>query len=93
MIPGRPQLPRRSRKRAAAERIYAKLRRDFLERNPWCSRCGGESEQVHHRRGRVGGDLLDVSTWLAVCASCHSYITAHPREAMERGWSLPRTAS
>ena len=79
-----------TKKRAAAVRIYIKKRREFLEHNPWCLRCGGKATEVHHKAGRVGAALLDDTKWAAVCSDCHRYITGHPTEAVERGWSLPR---
>ena len=78
------------RKKAAAVRIYIKMRRDFLEHNPWCLRCGGRAEEVHHKAGRLGALLLDDTKWAAMCHPCHVYATEHPSEAIERGWSLPR---
>lgn len=82
-----------SRKRAALVRVYAKRRAEFLEHNPWCLRCGMAATEVHHRAGRIGGRLLDDTTWAAACHDCHLYITAHPAEAVERGWSLPRVGA
>ena len=81
---------RQSKKRAALIRIYLKRREIFLINNPWCIRCGGTADQIHHKAGRVGAALLDESRWASACGPCHSHITENPREAIERGWSLPR---
>jgi|tagenome__1003787_1003787.scaffolds.fasta_scaffold12968679_1 ribosome-interacting GTPase 1 len=82
-----------SRKKAAVIRVYIKRRAEFLEHNPWCLRCGKTATEVHHKAGRIAGALLDDTRWAAVCADCHRYITEHPAEAIECGWSLPRVAS
>lgn len=84
---------RQSRKRAALVRIYLKRRGEFLGNQPWCLRCGALATEVHHKAGRVGGLLLDESKWAAVCAGCHRYITEHPAEAVDRGWSLLRVSA
>lgn len=80
---------RESLKLARLRRLYAKMRVDFLIQNPWCIRCGGEATEVHHKAGR-GLNLLNVDTWAAACSACHSYITTHPQESYDRGWSLRR---
>lgn len=79
-----------SKKRAALVRIYAKRRIEFLMKQEWCRRCGTGATEVHHMAGRIGDALLDESRWLALCVWCHRWVTEHPREAIEQGWSLPR---
>ena len=81
---------RATKKRAALIRIYMKRREEYLTANPWCIRCGGNADQIHHRAGRVGAALLDESRWASACGDCHRYITEHPAEAIQRGWSLSR---
>ena len=82
-------------RRDAADREYSRERKKFLEENRVCQArvpdiCGLLASQVQHLRGRVGSDYLDKTLWLAVCGRCHEYITEHPKEAIERGWALPR---
>ena len=86
----RSPLRQRSAKLQRLQRVYTKLRREFLEANPWCLRCGGRATEVHHKAGRVGALLLDASKWAAMCSDCHRYAGSHPQEAYERGWSLRR---
>lgn len=81
---------RQSKKRAALVRIYLKRRETFLLENPWCLRCGGLADQIHHKAGRVSDALLDETRWASACGDCHRYITEHPAEAVAQGWSLPR---
>lgn len=85
----------RSRKRANQEREYSKLRRKFLIENPVCQveGCGCEATDVHHRGGRIGKRLTDVSLFMAVCRSHHNYIELHPQEAKAKGFSISRLAS
>lgn len=47
------------------------------------------STEIHHKKGR-GKYLLDVSTWMAVSRTGHDWIHAHPKEAYEKGYMLPR---
>lgn len=84
-------LRRRSVKLARLQRLYTKMRRDYLLENPWCAVGGCTATEIHHRRGR-GAFLLDTTTWLAVCHDHHVEITEHPEWAKARGYSLSRLA-
>jgi hypothetical protein len=82
----------RSPKRTVQEAEYRKLRDCFLVANPVCQLCHIlPSTQVHHMAGREGSLLLYTPWWRAACDGCHSYCTRHKQEAIERGWSLPRS--
>lgn len=85
-----------SHKRARENRVYSKLRAGFLADRPrceWPAGCTQASTDVHHRRGRVGADFLDVARWSAVCRPHHEWIGAHPAAAVEMGISELRTGS
>lgn len=43
------------------------------------------SRDVHHVKGRLGGNLNNPDTWLAVCRTCHNWIHNHPRDARALG--------
>lgn len=76
-----------SRRRRVVSKEYTKLRRTFLESRPVCECCGTQSAQdVHHRAGRLGGNMLKVSTWMAVCRYCHDTIHRFPKWAKARGF-------
>lgn len=84
-----------SKKRAAQNRLYMKLRREYLDANPRCASpwdCRNAATEIHHKRGRVGALLLDVTTWLGLCAPCHHRATVNPAEAIEAGVSESRLA-
>jgi hypothetical protein len=85
----------RSAKRIAQEREYSKVRREFLNEFDGCqvSGCNNPSDQVHHKKGRIGALLTDVSEFLAVCASCHIEIENNPIWAKENGYSGNRTTN
>ena len=71
-----------SKKRQREARTYSLLRAAFLQAHPVCQmRCSKPSKDVHHTQGRLGGNYLNVETWLAVCRSCHDWIHSHPKEA------------
>lgn len=82
----------RSVKRAKQEREYSHKRLLFLENNPVCQVKGCEmhSDQVHHKKGRIGELLTDERYFLAVCGPHHRYIENHPEEAKKHGYSLSR---
>jgi len=83
----------KSDKMATLDQLYIVLRVKFLTENPACkarlSGCTLVASDVHHTKGR-GNYYLDITTFLPVCRSCHSYIELHPNEAKELGFSLNR---
>jgi hypothetical protein len=83
-----------SKKRQGEMDTYSKLREAFLIAKPHCEAkligCTGVATDVHHKAGRVGDNYLKISTWLAVCRKCHSWIETNPEEAKELGLSESR---
>jgi len=85
-----------SEKRKETNKEYFKLVEQFKKDNPECKAkvneyCTDKTDDPHHRKGR-GKFLLDTTTWLPCCRSCHSYIESHPNIAKEKGWSESRLA-
>lgn len=85
-------LPFRSAKTAALyrdERIP--LVEEMLTAYPICQRCLSDfSTEVHELKSRArGGSITDRTNCVALCHSCHRYITEHPAEAESEGWSKP----
>ncbi len=78
-----------SKKRAAEERLYDKLRPIFLE-GKTCPITNEPATQVHHKKGRIGKLLCDMRFWLAVSAEGHDKIERNPAWAYEMGYSLLR---
>lgn len=72
---------------------YSKKRIAFLALNQNCQAklvgCTGKATDVHHKAGR-GENHLKMSTWLAVCRHCHTWIELHPKEAKEMELSETR---
>jgi hypothetical protein len=72
---------------------YGKKRLAFLIVHPICQAklvgCTKDATDVHHKSGR-GENHNVISTWLAVCRSCHSWIELNPTEAKELGYSNDR---
>ena len=83
-----------SDKRKKEMSVYDKRRLAFLALHKFCQAnlpsCTKVATEVHHKRGRVGDDYLNISTWLAACNSCHHWIELHPIEAKELGLSESR---
>lgn len=84
----------RSPKRAKEERLYSAKRILFLSEHKMCEAhlqgCTNFATEVHHKKGRIGELLLDVTEWLAACHNCHAYIELNPIEAKILGFSKPR---
>jgi len=85
----------RSQKRSKEERLYSAKRIIFLQEHPMCEAhlpgiCTEHAQEVHHKKGRIGDDLLDETHWLALCHMCHDYIENNREFAMEKGFSIKR---
>ena len=82
---------KRSEKGKAEDLIYKALRLKFLKEN---NRCAVYPElkavEVHHKKGRLGKNYLDVSTWLAVSQKAHIKITEESEWAFQNGYSQSR---
>lgn len=75
-----------SAKRRRQAKAYSLLRAAYLESHPKCElQCGRAAKDIHHTRGRLGGNLLNTDTWMGVCRTCHDWIHQHPKEARSRG--------
>jgi hypothetical protein len=85
-------IPKVSDKRKKQDNEYYKRRSIFLFNNPCCQffGCPYRSTDVHHKKGRIGDNYLDTSTWMAVCRSHHAWIENNPKEAIEKGYSQLR---
>ncbi len=92
----RKPLRKVSAARAKENAEYSRRRRDFLIENFSCqvrtAHCTHHATQVHHRDGREGSLLTDVSLFTATCPNCHNWIHQHPNQARELGFIAPRGA-
>lgn len=79
----------RSRKREAIYRERRPLVARLLADQPTCQRClTRPATDVHEIVSRArGGSILDVENLACLCRTCHDYITTHPAQAAEEGWS------
>jgi hypothetical protein len=86
-------IAKRSPKRAAEERQYIILCREYLECHPCCEvvECHLKSTQVHHMGGRANNNLLNVDLFLAVCTEHHERITIDSKWALNNGYSILRS--
>lgn len=53
-----------------------------------CLRCSGRISDIHHRRRRA---VIDPHTHcpcnlVGLCRTCHNWVHAHPKIAIETGW-------
>ena len=83
-----------SKKMAKINREYSKLRIEFLIDKPNCMAslpgCTLRAAEIHHKKGR-GKYHNDITTWLSVCRNCHTWIELNQSEAIELGFSTPKT--
>lgn len=78
-----------SLKRQRQMREYRPLRLAFLDgkRCEFPGGCTQPAADVHHRKGRIGALLLDVTKWSALCRPHHDWVGQHPAAAVEMGIS------
>lgn len=89
----RTRLAHVSKKRAKELRAYNKVSAEFKAANPTCCIPGcNKPSTTHHSRGRIGKDLIDVSTFRGPCWEHHIYYETHPAEAMAIGLTESRLA-
>jgi hypothetical protein len=87
----RSPLRRVSKKRAKQNRLYAKVRKEYLEQNPVCEVCRSRlSSQIHHKRGRFGERLTEQEHFLGVCFACHNQIHHNPSWAYAKDYMIRR---
>lgn len=83
-----------SKKRQGEMDEYSKKRLAFLALHNNCQAklvgCTGKATDIHHSKGRLGDNYLNISTWFALCRACHSYLETNPEEAKELGFSESR---
>lgn len=79
-----PRQQEAQRKRLA---VYKLVRDTFLENHGRCAVCRErKSDEVHHKRGRIGKLLCNVAYFVPVCMECHAWIGAYPATARAMGW-------
>lgn len=69
---------------------WGAVRLEKLRRHPRCEVCNVRATEVHHKAGRLGPLLTELSNLLSVCRECHARIHANPAWAYERGYLLKR---
>lgn len=86
-------LKKKSTKLEKLEALYSILRKIFLEQHPFCKAklpgCTISATDIHHKAGR-GNYLLDTSTFLPVCRTCHNIIETNPEMARKLELSLSK---
>lgn len=88
----RTPLARVSKKRRCETQKYGRLRKAYLLSHPLCEACipllGWKSSmpatEIHHREGR-GVHLNEVTTFVAICRTCHLFIHQNPKYARSKG--------
>ena len=89
----KPKINPVSKQRQSDDKMYAKLRKQFLKDNPQCAVTGKEATEVHHMAGKIGSLYLDTNLWLSVCREAHRQIEENPLWAKENGYSVSRLAN
>lgn len=57
--------------------------------NPICQICNKrKTTDVHHKAGRIGCLLFEVSLFMALCRKCHREVHDNPKIAREKGYLI-----
>lgn len=74
-----------SKKRAAQNRIYLKMAKEFIK-DKYCPVTLQPATEVHHINGRIGALLTDERNFLAVSVEGHRWIHENVNKARKKGW-------
>jgi DNA-directed RNA polymerase subunit RPC12/RpoP len=90
--PKRQRISSLSTKQSIKLADYFIAKRKYIQRHPLCEvrGCKNQSQDIHHKKGRVGENLVDTKHFLAVCRSCHIEIESNPEWAYKNGYSVKR---
>lgn len=78
-----------SKKREELNKIYKEKRDIYMKDHPICEGygliqgCTKDATDCHHSAGRVGAKLIDETTFVALCRSCHSFVEENAEIAKE----------
>jgi hypothetical protein len=82
-----------SSKQAKLNRAYMVIRNEYMKGHEVCEAklpgCTYHATDLHHKNGR-GSNLLDATTYIALCRSCHQRAENAPNEAKRLGISGDR---
>ena len=86
------KIPIRAVKRLSQERLYSKKKKAYLINHIQCEvpGCNKISEELHHKKGRIGSLLTNEKFFMGVCIEHHRKIEDFPDWAKENGFSLSR---
>mgnify|MGYP000851014786 FL=1 len=78
-----------SKKRAAELRKRRRIVERMKADGPvLCQRCGRLADDLHERLSRArGGSITDPENLIPLCRDDHRWVTEHPIEAEQEGWS------
>jgi predicted nucleic acid-binding Zn ribbon protein len=73
-------------KKLASRLVVYRIRRDaYMKTNTVCEcvGCASPSNDLHHKAGRIGDNLINEENFMSVCRRCHNWIHEHPKESRE----------
>lgn len=85
-------IPKVSDKRKIDNLKYAAQRIVFLGKpeNKICPITKWPTNDIHHKKGRIGSLFLDETYWIALSREGHQYVEDNPDWAKDNGYSLDR---
>lgn len=85
-------IAKRSAKRIKDDKVYLKLRSEYLTSNPYCqaklANCTYTALEIHHTHSGTDRNkyYLITPTWMGVCRNCHNEIHDNPKQAKTLGY-------
>jgi hypothetical protein len=89
------KIPKVSKKRQVEQLQYQVLRTEFLSKpeNKICPITNLPTNDIHHKKGRVGTLFLNTEFWIALSREGHKFVEENPKWAKENGYSLNRLSN
>lgn len=82
-----------SDKQAKLKAAYKILRDQFMKGKQCQANWDGctiTATECHHAGGRLGGNMLDSTTYRALCHNCHTQVELQPERAKKENLSIDR---
>jgi hypothetical protein len=87
------RIPKRSDKKIEDDKVYSKLRKEYLIENPICQIrlqcCTFTATEIHHTESR-GIRINKVESFLSSCPECHRFLhdKLSAKEARDKGLKI-----
>ncbi len=85
---------KQSEKRKVDQKEYRKIVSEMMKISDRCeikeTGCTGKATGLHHKKKRSPETFLDKRYLIRACDNCNLWAELHPKEAIEKGYSISK---